>query len=638
MLVAFSAALIVSACTAYQASQPQPGPDTTRVVPAPAPATAAAAPRDLAEFIRLYQTDENGVSRFYSLPWSETRFDREERVYNEWQGRLAGADFGGLDQQGKIDAVLLRNSLRSDLSHLSLDRQRLAQMDPLLPFRATIQDLELTQWKMMPIDPEAAAARIAALPDQIKKLRDRIKKEEKPKPEPAKAEEPKPGEAKPGEAKPGEQPEPPKDKPKAESPKADSPKNDNADILVSPVLARRTAAAVGDIRGTFYDWYNFYSGYQPEFSWWLKQPFDAAAAALDDYSRFLREDIAGLKGKDEDPLVGDPIGREALMEDLKAEVIPYTPEELVAIGERELAWCEGELKKAAAEMGLGDDWKSALAKVKADHVPPGQQDALVADYSRFIIKYLKDRDLVTIPPLCEETWRLVMIPPSTQKTLPFAYYGGQHMAVAYPTQDMKHEDKEMSMRGNNRHFTRIVTPHELIPGHHLQGFMAQRERPYRQMFSTPFLVEGWALYWEMTLYDMGYPQSPEDRIGMLFWRAHRAARIIVSLKFHLGQMTPPEMIDFLVDHVGHERFGATSEVRRFIGGDYSPLYQCGYMIGGLQLRAMRRELVDSGKMTNKQFHDTILTYGPIPVELIRAGMEGLPLTREYEAGWKFDAR
>jgi uncharacterized protein (DUF885 family) len=90
-----------------------------------------------------------------------------------------------------------------------------------------------------------------------------------------------------------------------------------------------------------------------------------------------------------------------------------------------------------------------------------------------------------------------------------------------------------------------------------------------------------------------------------------------------------------VDRVGHERFGATSEVRRFIGGDYSPLYQCGYMIGGLQLRAMRKELVDSGKMTNRQFHDTILTYGPIPVELIRAGMEGLPLTREYVAGWKF---
>src|SRR5262249_15185742 len=119
------------------------------------------------------------------------------------------------------------------------------------------------------------------------------------------------------------------------------------------------------------------------------------------------------------------------------------------------------------------------------------------------------------------------------------------------------------------------------------------------------------------------------------WRMHRAARIIVSLKFHLGQMKPSEMVDFLVERVGHERFGATSEVRRFIGGGYSPLYQCGYMIGGLQLRALHRELVESGRMSDKEFSDTMLTYGPIPVDLIRAGMRSLPLDRSYRANWKF---
>jgi uncharacterized protein (DUF885 family) len=228
-----------------------------------------------------------------------------------------------------------------------------------------------------------------------------------------------------------------------------------------------------------------------------------------------------------------------------------------------------------------------------------------------------------------------MISPDGQKTLPFAAYGGQNMMVAYAKEEMKHDDKLMSMRGNNRHFTRIVTAHELIPGHHLQAFMSARNRSYRSTFSTPFLVEGWAVYWEMRLWDLDYAQSPEDRIGMLFWRMHRCARIIVSLKFHLGQMKPPEMVDFLVDRVGHERFGASSEVRRFIGGDYSPLYQCGYMIGGLQLRALHRELVGSGKMTDKQFHDTVLTHNAIPVELIRAGMLDLPLTRDTKASWKF---
>src|SRR5262249_2889978 len=162
-------------------------------------------------------------------------------------------------------------------------------------------------------------------------------------------------------------------------------------------------------------------------------------------------------------------------------------------------------------------------------------------------------------------------------------------------------------------------PHELIPGHHLQHFQSERHRPYRQLFSTPFYVEGWAVYWEFMLWDEHYGQTPEDRIGMLFWRMHRAARIIVSLKFQLGQMTPKEMVDFIVDRVGHERLGATSEVRRFIGGGYSPLYQCGYMIGGLQLRALRAEVVASRRLTNKEFNDAVLAAGPIPIEWIRAG-------------------
>ena len=209
------------------------------------------------------------------------------------------------------------------------------------------------------------------------------------------------------------------------------------------------------------------------------------------------------------------------------------------------------------------------------------------------------------------------------------------MLVAYPTEEMAHDTKEMSLRGNNRHFTRAIVHHELVPGHHLQGFIAQRERSYRGAFRTPFLVEGWCLYWEMVLYDRGFPRTPEERIGMLFWRMHRCARIIVSLKFHLGEMSPEEMIEFLVDRVGHERSGATGEVRRFIGGDYSPLYQAAYMLGGLQLRALKAELVGTGRMTEREFHDTVLQHNSIPVELIRAGMTGQQLHRETESRWRF---
>ena len=45
-------------------------------------------------------------------------------------------------------------------------------------------------------------------------------------------------------------------------------------------------------------------------------------------------------------------------------MIPYTPEQLIALAEKEFAWCDAEMKKASREMGFGDDWKKALEKVK----------------------------------------------------------------------------------------------------------------------------------------------------------------------------------------------------------------------------------------------------------------------------------
>jgi uncharacterized protein (DUF885 family) len=191
------------------------------------------------------------------------------------------------------------------------------------------------------------------------------------------------------------------------------------------------------------------------------------------------------------------------------------------------------------------------------------------------------------------------------------------------------------MRGNNPFFARAVTHHELIPGHHLQGFMNRRFRPYRMMFRTPFSVEGWALYWEFLLWDRGFFKTPQERIGALFWRSHRAARIIFSLNFHLGRWTPEQCVNLLVNEVGHERENALAEVRRSFSGEYGPLYQAAYMLGGLQFYRLHSELVTKGKLSDREFHDWALREGPIPVEILRSIMTGEKLQRGYAPHWKF---
>jgi uncharacterized protein (DUF885 family) len=120
---------------------------------------------------------------------------------------------------------------------------------------------------------------------------------------------------------------------------------------------------------------------------------------------------------------------------------------------------------------------------------------------------------------------------------------------------------------------------------------------------------------------------------MLFWRLHRAARIVFSLNYQLGNWTPKQCVDFLVERVGHERANAEAEVRRTARD--APLYQVAYMMGGLQFRALHREAVESGRMTETQFHDAILEGGPMPVELVRARLLGQPLSRDYRSSWRF---
>jgi uncharacterized protein (DUF885 family) len=103
-------------------------------------------------------------------------------------------------------------------------------------------------------------------------------------------------------------------------------------------------------------------------------------------------------------------------------------------------------------------------------------------------------------------------------------------------------------------------------------------------------------------------------------------------------MTADEAIDFLVEGVGHERSAATAEVRRSFNGSYPPLYQAAYMIGGLQLLALHEELVGSGRMTNRAFHDAILQGGSMPIEMHRARLTGRAPRWLFTPEWKFATR
>jgi hypothetical protein len=538
---------------------------------------------EMRDYIIQYQEDAGSLSRKYTLKESEAYYARFAQFYNDWHKKLEGIPFESFGSDGRVDYVLLRNTIERDADHLQENRSEFDVIKPALKFASPLTDLIQQRRKGVLLDPVQTARTFNDLKKSLQVNQKEIEKLQK----------------------------------------------------FPERISSRAVSAVEGYRSAANELFKFYDGYDPKFSWWLAVPNVELDSAFAHYIKFLRTWKTTDPSKDDGSgIAGNPIGRDQVIKSLAFEFIPYTPEDLIDLANKEFAWCEQEMLKASKEMGFGTTWKDALEKVKTDYVEPGKQPELIEFLAEEAINYVEKNDLVTVPALAKETWRMTMMSPERQRFAPF-FLGGEAIQISYPTSTMQHEDKMMSLRGNNKHFSRAVVFHELIPGHHLQGFMTDRYNPHRQLFYTPFWMEGGALYWEMILWEKNFQQSPENRVGMLFWRMHRCARIIFSLNYHMGKWTPQQCIDFLVDKVGHERANAVGEVRRSFTGGYGPLYQLAYMIGAKQFYALRVELVNSGKMKEKEFHDAILQNGPIPVELVRALLTHQSLTRDFRTSWRF---
>jgi hypothetical protein len=530
-----------------------------------------------------YDADSKSITRFYTIKNSPERRTRLQQLHTEYLSELAKLNFDKFPVGSRVDYILFKRNLQNELRLLDIEAKEYQQIAQWIPFADTIYAIEKPRRRGAAVKAQQLALTLSNIQQQTNTLLKKLTK----------------------------------------------------DTAMTIALSNRASSTVRALQGALKSVFDFYNGYDPQFTWWIPMPYRATDSMLNIYANML-----AIKGKanstqkdDGSGIVGSPIGRDEILQQLQYEMIPYSPEELIEIANKEFAWCEKELLKASQAMGYGNDWRAAQEKVKNTYVPAGEQPQAVMKLYNESVAFLKEHHLVTIPPLAEEDWPMNMLSPERQQFAPF-FLGGESLLVAYPTNTMKEADRLMAMRGNNPHFSRATVHHELVAGHHLQYYMNNRYKAYRN-FDTPFWTEGNAVYWEFLLWDLNFPQSPEDKIGMLFWRMHRCARIIFSLNYHLGKWTPQQCIDFLVDRVGHERANAEGEVRRSFTGGYPPLYQIGYMIGAFQFWALKKELVDTGKMTYQQYHDAILHENAMPIEMLRAILTNQTLPKDFVTSWQF---
>ncbi len=544
-------------------------------------------------YIIQYRNDLQAINYFYGpMPkgWgfqyaaaSPEQMDRLLLLDQEYEKKMKQFDYKKLNTNGQVDYILLNRKIKKNIEDLKSNQSAYNRVKNYLPFADSILEFEKKRRRGGAVDAKEVATTFekasAQVDQEIKKL-EGVKS----------------------------------------IPSADVEYLEN--IITSLKLRLESS-------------FDFYNGYEPMFTWWVPKSHDRLQEKLKEYKELIAAKTDLKPFDDGSNIAGKRVGKEVLNKMLKDEMISYNADELLKIADKEWQWCVAELLKASKEMGFGEDWKKAQEKVKNSYVPEGKQPELINELYDKAMNFINEKQLIDIPPLADETWGMIMMTPERQLVNPF-FTGGREISISYPTNTMTYDQKMMSMRGNNPHFSLGTVQHELIPGHHLQYFMNRRHKPYReQNFNTPFWTEGWTLYWELLLYRMGFPKTPEERIGMLFWRMHRCARITFSIKFHIGEWTPQQCIDYLVDQVGHEPANAHGEVKRSFEGSYDPLYQLAYMIGGLQLLSISDEMVGSGKMTYKEFHDRVIKENYMPMEMLRAILTNQNLNPDHQSSWKF---
>jgi uncharacterized protein (DUF885 family) len=176
--------------------------------------------------------------------------------------------------------------------------------------------------------------------------------------------------------------------------------------------------------------------------------------------------------------------------------------------------------------------------------------------------------------------------------------------------------------------------HEGVPGHHLQIATAIYRRELlnkwrRNVCWTSGHGEGWALYAEKLMQELGYLQDPGDHMGMLDMQRMRAARVVFDIGVHLelevperwgsGTWTPDKGYDFLKENLAISEGQLNFEFARYLGW---PGQAPSYKVGQRLWEQIRADLEARPGFDLKEFHTKALNIGSVGLDTLKRALLG----------------
>jgi len=295
---------------------------------------------------------------------------------------------------------------------------------------------------------------------------------------------------------------------------------------------------------------------------------------------------------------------------------------------RDLARLEQEIREVEKEIAPHASSEEIRQRMQDNH--PGAE-GLMEDMRaslRRLRSDLVENNLMTIP---DEMPDVIVTPMPTYASAggmmltpgPFEYVAREaYLATNLPRPDWSAERVETQLRDFNRYGTDLLFMHEAYPGHHVQFYLEKRVPLFASKdHDSDSNSDGWAEYGKYMLVDEIYgKKDPFYRLEALRSKRGACAASIVGMEIHMGKRTLDEAAAYLVEKSGRTREGAYRLLDRAI---YYPTHLT-YYIGGEMVQKLREDYrkLRGSEFSLKEFHDRFLTYGLIPIKVIRQDMLG----------------
>ncbi len=289
--------------------------------------------------------------------------------------------------------------------------------------------------------------------------------------------------------------------------------------------------------------------------------------------------------------------------------LDLTPEELHALGLREVARIDSEMDRTMQQAGFTGTRAAFIAFLRSDPRFYPKTPLQLLSFAAYVTKRVDGRlkdFFVTLP-----RYRFA-IRPVPDLIAPYYTAARGGLDACYLN--------TYNLGARPLYQLTAVTLHECNPGHALQYafWHEQTERPaFRRVDYFAVFGEGWGLYSESLGVELGVYDTPYENFGRLSLESWRACRLVVDTGIHHMGWTRQRAIDFLLEHTALAPADIEIEVDRYISW---PGQAVSYKVGELTIKRLRKQAEEAlgPKFDVRAFNSTVLSLGSVPMSVLEA--------------------